>query len=95
MAVSLIQVFGIMVYSSFMSNTTAKNGIVSMPNTKSEKLLGGHCICMVGYDDSTQMFKCANSWGISWGDKGYFYIPYNYVTNPSLANDFCITNVVL
>ena len=87
-------VFGIMVYSSFMSNSVAKTGVVPMPNTKSEKLLGGHCICMVGYDDSKQLFTCANSWGTTWGNKGYFYLPYSYVTNPSLANDFCVTNFV-
>jgi C1A family cysteine protease len=87
-------VFGIMVYSSFMSSNVYKTGIVPMPNTKTEKLLGGHCICMVGYDDSKQLFTCANSWGATWGDKGYFYLPYSYITNPSLANDFCVTNFV-
>jgi C1A family cysteine protease len=87
-------IFGILVYSTFMSSAVSKTGIVPMPNTKTDKIIGGHCVCMVGYDDSKQLFKCANSWGTSWGDKGYFYLPYSYVTNPSLANDFCVTNFV-
>jgi C1A family cysteine protease len=37
------------------------------------------------------MFKVANSWGTNWGQKGYFYLPYSYVTNPDLSFDFwCI-----
>lgn len=81
--------FGFMVYDSFMTTAVAKNGIVPMPNTSKEILLGGHCMTMVGYDDSKQQFICANSWGTNWGDKGYCYIPYNYLLNPSLAADFC------
>jgi C1A family cysteine protease len=84
-------VFGIMVYSSFMSKNVASNGIVPMPSVKTESLLGGHCVVMVGYNDTTQTFTCANSWGPSWGNKGYFYLPYNYVINPKLASDFCVT----
>ena len=87
-------VFGIMVYASFMTKNVTQSGIVPMPNTKTEKLLGGHCVCMVGYDDSKQMFKCANSWGTSWGDKGYFYLPYKFVVDSNLSNDFCVTNFV-
>jgi C1A family cysteine protease len=82
-------VFGIRVYSSFETSTVAKTGIVPMPNTSKEQYLGGHCICIVGYDDATQRFTCANSWGIGWGNKGYFYLPYNYVLSPNLAGDFC------
>ena len=72
-----------------MSNSVAANGIVPMPNTKTETLDGGHCTCIVGYDNTKQWFICANSWGTSWGDKGYFYMPYAYITNPNLASDFC------
>ena len=82
-------IFGFMVYSSFMSNSVAANGIVPMPNTKTETLDGGHCTCIVGYDNTKQWFICSNSLGTSWGDKGYFYMPYAYITNPNLASDFC------
>lgn len=80
-------IFGFMVYSSFMTNAVAKNGIVPMPNTKTESLEGGHCVCIVGYDDAHQWFICANSWG-NWGDRGYFYMPYAYITDKTLASDF-------
>ena len=84
-------IFGIMVYSSFMSST---NGNIPLPNTKIETLLGGHCIAIVGYNDTTQMFKCANSWGTGWGENGYFYLPYAYVLDPKLAGDFCATTFI-
>lgn len=85
---------GINIYSSFMTATVANTGMVPMPNTKKEQLEGGHCITIVGYNDTTQMFLCANSWGTSWGKNGYFYLPYNYITNTTLANDFCFTTFI-
>jgi hypothetical protein len=81
-------VFGITVYESFESNAIAKTGVIPMPNTNTEKILGGHAIILIGYDDKSQYFKFQNSWG-SWGDNGCGYIPYNYVMNPDLASDFC------
>lgn len=42
---------------------------------------GGHCVCIVGYDDTRQRFKVANSWGSSWGLSGYFYVTYGAVRN--------------
>ena len=87
-------IFGFMVYSSFMTNSVASTGNVPMPNVQAEQLAGGHCMIIVGYNDTTQMFTCANSWGTSWGNKGYCYIPYNYLLNPSLACDFCFTQFV-
>jgi len=80
-------VFGISVFDSFESDEVAKTGIVPMPQ-KSESSLGGHCIKSVGYDDSKEYFIVKNSWGTSWGDKGYCYIPYEYVLNQGLASDF-------
>jgi len=38
--------------------------------------LGGHCYCVVGYDDSKSAFKFMNSWGTSWGTSGFGYIAY-------------------
>lgn len=40
--------------------------------------LGGHAITIVGYNDSTGAFKFQNSWGTSWGDKGFGYIDYKF-----------------
>lgn len=80
-------VFGFTVYAGFESDEVAKTGIVKMPEATEENL-GGHAVCMVGYDDSTKHFIVRNSWGQDWGDKGYFYLPYDYVTNPNLADDF-------
>ncbi len=42
----------------------------------------------VGYDDSKQTFLIRNSWGPKWGKKGYFTIPYAYLTSNRLASDF-------
>lgn len=33
-----------------------------------------------------------NSWGEGWGDKGYFYMPYAYITQENLAHDFWAIN---
>ena len=87
-------IFGINVYSSFMTDKVTKTGIVPMPDTSSETLLGGHCILMIGYNDVTQCFTCLNSWGKGWGANGLFYLPYLYVTDPNLAADFCSLNFI-
>jgi C1A family cysteine protease len=80
-------VFGITVYESFESSAVAKTGKVPMPKPK-EKQLGGHAILAVGYDDSQRRFIIRNSWGDGWGVKGYFTIPYEYVLDSNLADDF-------
>lgn len=81
-------IFGIMIYSSFMSAKVASTGMVPLPDTSKEQLFGGHCVTMIGYDDNKLCFVCANSWGTYWGNKGLFYLPYNFVINPNLAGDF-------
>jgi len=50
------------VYQSFESDAVAKSGDVPMPGP-SEKIMGGHAVVAVGYDDSTQRFIVRNSWG--------------------------------
>ena len=81
-------IFGILVYSSFMSDQVARTGIVPMPNTTRESLEGGHCVLLIGYDDVAQRFTCMNSWSTGWGDQGFFSIPYDYVLHSDLASDF-------
>jgi C1A family cysteine protease len=80
-------VFGFTVYQSFESAAVAKSGRLDMPNFK-EKRIGGHAVMAVGYDDSKRTFLVRNSWGTDWGKKGYFTIPYAYLTSPKLASDF-------
>jgi len=80
-------VFGFSVYDSFETWQVSTNGIVPMPSP-GESCLGGHAVMAVGYDDNTQRFIVRNSWGEGWGDKGYFYMPYEYLTNRDLSDDF-------
>jgi C1A family cysteine protease len=77
---------GVAIYESFESDQTTNTGIISMPGD--ERSLGGHAMCVVGYDNSTQSFIVRNSWGPQWGEAGYCMIPYAYLTNPDLSCDF-------
>jgi C1A family cysteine protease len=80
-------VFGFSVYESFESREVAETGVVPLP-PRSERLLGGHAVLAVGYDDASQRFLVRNSWGTDWGMDGYCTMPYGYLTDPSLARDF-------
>ena len=62
--------------------------------TEKEQVKGGHAVCIVGYDESKQTFKVRNSWGEKWGDDGYCYFPFEYITNPNLASDFWTVNKI-
>jgi C1A family cysteine protease len=86
-------VFGISVYESFESAAVAKSGNVPMPRP-SEKNLGGHAILAVGYDDQKKRFIVRNSWGTEWGMEGYFTLPYDYLLNNDLADDFWTIKLV-
>ncbi len=87
LASGLPVVFGFTVYESFEGEQVAKTGIMPMPSP-SEAVVGGHAVLMVGYDDAHDRFKVRNSWGTSWGQEGYFEMPYPYATNTKLASDF-------
>lgn len=79
-------VFGFSVYDGFESQRVAKTGVLDMP-TKGEKMLGGHAVLAVGYDDAIKRIIVRNSWGTGWGMNGYFTMPYDYVANRNLADD--------
>lgn len=54
------------------------NGFIGNPDSNEEPI-GGHAVLFVGYDDSKSVFKFKNSWGQSWGENGYGFLPYSYV----------------
>ena len=80
-------VFGFSVYESFESEEVAKTGVVKMPGRK-EKMVGGHAVMAAGYDHGKKRFIVRNSWGTEWGMKGYFTMPYQYLANRNLSDDF-------
>jgi C1A family cysteine protease len=93
----LPSMFGFTVYSSI--SQAAATGKIPYP-TAGERILGGHAIVAAGYDDNmkiknanpgaaetTGALLIRNSWGTGWGDKGYGWLPYDYVLK-NLAVDW-------
>lgn len=87
-------VIGFNVYSSFETPIVYSKGLMPYPNTKVERLLGGHAVLLVGYDKSKEHYIVRNSWGKYWGDNGYFYMPFKVIQNPSMSGDFWVIKSV-
>ncbi len=86
-------VFGFTVYDSFESTTVAQSGHAPMPQA-GEKVVGGHAVIAVGYDDQNQWFIVRNSWADTWGMGGYFTLPYQYFLETNLSDDFWTIRMV-
>lgn len=78
-------VFGATLYESFQD--IGANGRVVMPQ-KTENVLGGHCMTILGYNTDLELLIVGNSWGKKWGDKGFCYFPFAYLTDTEFASDF-------
>ena len=82
--------FGFTVYNSI--DGVGSDGKIPYP-APGDKVVGGHAIDAVGYDDQMKVGKLKgallirNSWGLGWGDKGYGWLPYAYVES-GLATDW-------
>ncbi|NLP11884.1 cysteine protease [bacterium] len=89
--------FGFTVYNSIFQ--TEKSGDIPFP-ANDEKIVGGHAVVAVGYDDNRTIVHpnrrgeknigallIRNSWGKTWGEEGYGWLPYAYVLN-GLAVDW-------
>ena len=98
LANGLPSMFGFTVYSS-ISQANTNGGKIPYP-TPGERVLGGHAIDAVGYDDNlkikntnpggletTGALLIRNSWGTGWGSAGYGWLPYKYVLD-GLATDW-------
>lgn len=89
LAAGIPAMFGFTVYNSYIQS--AKTGKIPFP-AANEKMVGGHAVAAVGYDDSLSIRNTGtdspetkgallirNSWGAGWGTDGYGWLPYEYV----------------
>jgi hypothetical protein len=96
--------FGFSCYANLDDDRVTNQGILGMP---SGALDGGHAVWICGYDDDmkidneTGAVLIQNSWGTQWGcqpegyaSRGFFWMPYAYVTNKNLADDFWVTRKI-
>lgn len=74
----------------------AVSGFVKRPTEKEIESadFGYHAMVVVGYSDETKFFLVRNSWGEHFGDNGYCYIPYSYISDPELNRMACIVTEV-
>ncbi|MBN2231661.1 MAG: C39 family peptidase [Deltaproteobacteria bacterium] len=81
-------VAGITVYNDLMN----LQGGNSVYNTATGNPQGGHAVTIVGYDDNRYggAFKFINSWGRSWGDNGYFWMPYSFAANGIMTQAYVL-----
>jgi C1A family cysteine protease len=78
-------VFGISTYPNMFQTPYVRSGNIPMPQGN---ICGGHAMLAVGYDTKKKVFLIKNSWGTSWGRGGYGTIPFDYLDNRNLSDDF-------
>jgi Papain family cysteine protease/Domain of unknown function (DUF4384) len=71
-------VIGMMVGQSFMQPMMGEKIWTPSESDYSMQGLGGHCMCVIGYDDYIEggAFQIMNSWGTEWGKNGMCYVRY-------------------
>ncbi len=95
LAAKIPAMFGFTVYDSIYDS---EGGRIPMPGPR-DRVLGGHAVIAAGYDDRVEIthpstgkatrgaLLIRNSWGKDWGESGYGWLPYEYVTQ-GLAVDW-------
>jgi len=68
------------IFDAFDAEEVQLTGIIKLPSNPNINTTN-HCMTIVGFNDETQQFFCANSWGNEWGYGGFAFLPYSYVLN--------------
>jgi C1A family cysteine protease len=97
----MVVLIAINVYNSFEGSQPAATGMIPIPTPQNwgdaqdpvDPYMGGHEMCLVGYDGGKKLFTVMNSWGTQWGNRGFCYIPYAYLTNPNLGVEFTVIHI--
>lgn len=83
--------FGLTMYTSAYEDASTNRGYIPTPNSKKDRVVGGHAVVAMGYDDFREIpyadrsgvsqgaLLIRNSWGTNWGETGYGWLPYDYV----------------
>lgn len=74
------------------NNICFANAEVLVPDNKSQ-VDWAHAIYLIGYDDNKRVFEFVNSWGEQWGDNGFGYLPYDYITKGYASNPLTLIDV--
>lgn len=72
---------GFVVYESFVTEQVAESGSMPIPKPDEERR-GGHEVLCLGYDLPKRMALIQNSWGDGWGQRGYFWMPFEVIESP-------------
>jgi C1A family cysteine protease len=72
---------GFEIYESFMTQEVADTGVMPIPKP-GEQQQGGHEVLCLGYDLAKQTALIQNSWGDDWGQRGYFWMPFEVIASP-------------
>jgi C1A family cysteine protease len=77
-------VIGIEIFDRFLT-INKSDPVVKLPSIREESL-GGHAMCVLGYSLEKAQFYVKNSFGTQWGDSGYCWIPFEYLTQYAFEN---------
>jgi hypothetical protein len=69
-------------------NATANHG--KLDTFQPDTVRGGHAICVVGYTTDNR-FIIRNSWGKTWGDKGFAYASEAYINAGFFHESYGVT----
>lgn len=80
-------VFGFSVFENLYDSSGRPKTHIPVPD--GSRMIGGHAVMVLGYNDTRHEFTIRNSWGTDIGAHGYFFMPYSYVVS-SYASDFWV-----